>query len=177
MKINTKILKWYDIEKRDLPWRNRIKGNVNPYLIWISEIMLQQTTVNAVIPYYKKFIKVYPNIFKLANSSLEDVLFLWAGLGYYARARNLYKCSQIISKNYNGILVTRDHKILLDIAKNKGPKKSLVVLGYAGWGEGQLEGEMEMDHWLLSELDFDIIFQEKSTNRWLKAYENSFIRM
>ena len=103
MKINTKILKWYDLEKRDLPWRNRVKGNMDPYLIWISEIMLQQTTVNAVIPYFNKFIKVYPNIFKLANSSLEDVLILWAGLGYYARARNLYKCSQIIIKNYNGI--------------------------------------------------------------------------
>ena len=103
MKINTKILKWYDLKKRVLPWRNRVKGNVDPYLIWISEIMLQQTTVNAVIPYFNKFIKVYPNIFKLANSSLEDVLILWAGLGYYARARNLYKCSQIISKKYNGI--------------------------------------------------------------------------
>ena len=103
MKINIKILKWYDIEKRDLPWRNRVKGKVDPYLIWISEIMLQQTTVNAVIPYFNKFIQVYPNVFKLADSSLEDVLILWAGLGYYARATNLYKCSQIIIKNYNGV--------------------------------------------------------------------------
>jgi putative transcriptional regulator len=81
------------------------------------------------------------------------------------------------TKNYKGISITRDSKILLDIAKKKGPKKSLVILGYSGWGEGQLEGEMEMDHWALSELDFDIIFQEESKNRWPKAYKNSFIRL
>ena len=79
--------------------------------------------------------------------------------------------------SFNGISVSRDYKVLLDIAQKKGPKQSLVILGYSGWGSGQLEGEMELAHWILSELDDDLIFEEKLTNRWLKAYENSFIRL
>ena len=78
---------------------------------------------------------------------------------------------------FNGISVSRDYKILFDIAKKKGPKQSLVILGFSGWGSGQLEGEMEIDHWILSELNADIVFKEKSANKWLKAYENSFIRL
>ena len=81
------------------------------------------------------------------------------------------------TNNYNGISITRDYKILFDIAENKGPKKSLIILGYSGWDDGQLEGEMEIDHWILSELDPQIIFDKESTNKWLKAYENSFIRL
>ena len=81
------------------------------------------------------------------------------------------------TKNYNGILVTRDHKILIDIAKNKGPKKSLVIFGYSGLGSRQLEGEMEKDDWILSDLDPNIIFEKESIKKWSKAYENSFIRL
>jgi len=81
------------------------------------------------------------------------------------------------TKNYGNISISQDYNILFDIAENKGPKKSLVILGYSGWGDGQLEGEMEMDHWILSELDPQIIFEKESTNKWLKAYENSFIRL
>ena len=81
------------------------------------------------------------------------------------------------TNNYNGMSITRDYKILFDIAENKGPKKSLIILGYSGWADGQLEGEMEIDHWILSELDPQIIFEKESTNKWLKAYENSFIRL
>ena len=66
---------------------------------------------------------------------------------------------------------------MFDIDENNGPKKSLVILGYSGWGDGQLEGEMEVDHWILSELDPQIIFEEESKNIWLNAYENSFIRL
>ena len=80
--------------------------------------------------------------------------------------------------NYNGFSITRDYQILFDIALKKGPKKSLVILGYSGWGAGQLEGEMDhSEHWVLSEIDVDIIFKEEPTNRWLRAYENSFIRL
>jgi len=81
------------------------------------------------------------------------------------------------TESYKDFSITRDYKILFDIAENKGPKKSLIILGYSGWGDGQLEGEMEMDHWILSELDSQIIFEKESTNKWLKAYENSFIRL
>jgi putative transcriptional regulator len=81
------------------------------------------------------------------------------------------------TESYKDFSITRDYKILFDIAENKGPKKSLIILGYSGWGDGQLEGEMEMDHWILSELDSKIIFEKEPTNKWLKAYENSFIRL
>ena len=79
------------------------------------------------------------------------------------------------TKNYGGISISQDYNILFDIAENKGPKKSLVILGYSGWGSGQLEGEMERDHWILSDLDPDIIFEKESIKKWPKAYENSFI--
>ncbi len=96
--ISIKLLAWYDKAKRDLPWRN-IK---DPYGIWVSEIMLQQTQVKTVIPYYQRWMKALPTIRKLANSSERKVLKLWEGLGYYSRARNLKKAAQIVNKDMGG---------------------------------------------------------------------------
>ena len=79
--------------------------------------------------------------------------------------------------NYGDISISQDYNILFDITKNKGPKKSLVILGYAGWGAGQLEGEMERDHWILSDIDLDITFDQESNTKWNKAYKNSFIQI
>lgn len=90
----SKLLAWYRKNRRDLPWR-RTK---DPYAIWVSEIMLQQTTVEAVIPYYKRFLKRFPTVKALAAGSEEDVLRLWSGLGYYSRARNLHKAARMIAK-------------------------------------------------------------------------------
>ena len=81
------------------------------------------------------------------------------------------------TKNYGNISITQDYNILFDIAENKGPKKSLVIFGYSGWGSGQLEGEMERDHWILSDIDLNIIFNEESNTKWNKAYKNSFIKI
>ena len=81
------------------------------------------------------------------------------------------------TNNYGSISISYDYDILFDIAKNKGPEKSLVILGYSGWGDGQLEGEMERDHWILSDLDPNIIFDEESSRKWRKAYKNSFIKI
>ena len=81
------------------------------------------------------------------------------------------------TKNYDGISISQDYNILLDIAENKGPEKSLVILGYSGWGSGQLEGEMERDHWILSDIDLDITFDQESNTKWNKAYKNSFIKI
>ena len=81
------------------------------------------------------------------------------------------------TKNYGNISISQDYNILLDIAKNKGPKKSLVILGYSGWGDGQLEGEMERDHWILSDLDLNIIFDKESYRKWKEAYKKSFIKI
>jgi len=81
------------------------------------------------------------------------------------------------TKNYGNISITQDYNILFDIAENKGPEKSLVIFGYSGWGSGQLEGEMERDHWILSDIDLDITFDQESNTKWNKAYKNSFIKI
>ena len=81
------------------------------------------------------------------------------------------------TKNYGNISITQDYNILFDIAENKGPKKSLVIFGYSGWGSGQLEGEMERDHWILSNIDLDITFDKESNTKWNEAFKNSFIKV
>ena len=81
------------------------------------------------------------------------------------------------TKNYGNVSISQDLNILLDIANNKGPKKSLVIFGHSGWGSGQLEGEMEKDHWILSDLNLDIIFDKDSSSKWQNAYKNSFINL
>lgn len=92
--FSEKLLSWYDQAHRKLPWRQEIK---NPYHIWLSEIMLQQTTVATVVPYFYAFIKRWPTVQALAAASLDEVLTQWQGLGYYSRARNLHHCSQALA--------------------------------------------------------------------------------
>ena len=81
------------------------------------------------------------------------------------------------TRNYGNISVSKDYNILFDIAENKGPKKSLIIFGYSGWGSGQLEGEMERDHWILSDIDLDITFDQESNTKWNRASKNSFIKI
>ena len=102
-----KLLEWYDYNARAMPWRvppeKRLKGVLpNPYHVWLSEIMLQQTTVASVKSYFIKFITKWPTIFDLANARDEEIMGAWAGLGYYARARNLLKCARVIVKESDG---------------------------------------------------------------------------
>ena len=92
------ILGWFKHEKRDLPFR-RTK---NPYKIWPSETMLQQTKVATVVPYYKEWIKKYPTLSSVSNANLDNLLKLWEGLGYYSRCRNFHKAAKIICKKHNG---------------------------------------------------------------------------
>jgi len=94
------LLAWFDqYGRHDLPWQQ----NINPYRVWVSEIMLQQTQVKTVVPYYLKFMQSFPTIADLANASQEQVLSHWAGLGYYARGRNLHKAAQMIVNEYGGV--------------------------------------------------------------------------
>jgi len=81
------------------------------------------------------------------------------------------------TKNYGNISISQDYNILFDIAENKGPKKSLIIFGYSGWGDGQLEGEMEIGGWILSDIDLNIMFNQESNTKWEKAYKNSFINI
>jgi A/G-specific adenine glycosylase len=96
------LLAWYDRHRRVLPWRARAGERSDPYRVWLSEIMLQQTTVKAVAPYYARFLDRFPSVTELAAAPLEDVLSLWAGLGYYARARNLHACARVVAETHGG---------------------------------------------------------------------------
>ena len=98
MIFSNSLIQWYLNNKRDLPWRN----TQNPYLIWLSEIMLQQTRVAQGLPYYLAFTNAFPTVFDLANASEEQVLKLWQGLGYYSRARNLHKTAQYVASELKG---------------------------------------------------------------------------
>ncbi len=97
--MRTPLLRWYRRVRRDMPWRRR----VCPYRTWVSEIMLQQTTVASVTPRFEAFVRRFPDILSLANASEDEVLKLWAGLGYYARARNLRRAAQAVMTEHGGI--------------------------------------------------------------------------
>jgi A/G-specific adenine glycosylase len=98
MSISNLIINWYQKNKRDLPWRN----SIDPYSIWLSEIILQQTRVNQGLPYYLRFIDAFPTVKDFSKADEEDILKLWQGLGYYSRARNMLKAAKFIDLNYQG---------------------------------------------------------------------------
>jgi A/G-specific adenine glycosylase len=112
MSFNSNLTNWFDKNKRELPWR---KSN-DPYKIWLSEIILQQTQVKQGLPYYNKFLKNYPNIYELARSSEDEVMKNWQGLGYYSRARNLHFTAKYIVHELNGVFP----KKYIDLIKLKG---------------------------------------------------------
>jgi A/G-specific adenine glycosylase len=96
------MLAWYDRERRHLPWRAEPGEDTEPYRVWLSEIMLQQTTVKAVLPRYELFLRRWPDVEALALAELGEVLAAWAGLGYYARARNLHACAREVVARHGG---------------------------------------------------------------------------
>src|SRR6202166_4180888 len=98
----TALLAWYDRHRRTLPWRAPPGERADPYRVWLSEIMLQQTTVKTVAPYYARFLERWGDVRALAAAPLDDVLKAWAGLGYYARARNLHACAITVVERHGG---------------------------------------------------------------------------
>ncbi len=105
--LQQKVLDWYRARRRDLPWRR----SADPYRIWISEVMLQQTQVDTVIPYYERFIEQFPGVESLAKADLSAVLKAWEGLGYYARARNLHRAAAVIVREFDGF-IPKDYQTL-----------------------------------------------------------------
>jgi A/G-specific adenine glycosylase len=97
-----RLLAWYDRHRRTLPWRAPAGARADPYRVWLSEIMLQQTTVATVGDYFRRFVERWPTVESLATAPLDDVLSAWAGLGYYARARNLYACARAVVEQHGG---------------------------------------------------------------------------
>jgi len=115
--LRARLLDWYDLSGRTLPWRIRPEDRTagvtpDPYAIWLSEIMLQQTTVPHGTPYWEKFLKRWPTVIDLANAERDEVLAAWAGLGYYARARNLHKCAGIIRDDFGGNFPVTEKELL-----------------------------------------------------------------
>ncbi|MBI3176297.1 MAG: A/G-specific adenine glycosylase [Chloroflexi bacterium] len=98
--LSSRLLAWYRLNARSMPWR----GHPDPYAVWVSEIMLQQTRVETVIPYFEKWMARFPTVTALAKASEQEVLNQWEGLGYYSRARNLHKAAKIVAEKYNGEL-------------------------------------------------------------------------
>ncbi|MCB1411573.1 MAG: A/G-specific adenine glycosylase [Xanthobacteraceae bacterium] len=98
-----RLLAWYDRHRRALPWRAPPGEVADPYRVWLSEIMLQQTTVKAVGPYFEKFVARWPDVAAMARASLDDVLRMWAGLGYYSRARNLHACAMAVARDHGDV--------------------------------------------------------------------------
>ncbi|MBN1681581.1 MAG: A/G-specific adenine glycosylase [Anaerolineae bacterium] len=97
--LHDDLIAWFEAHKADLPWRR----THDPYVIWLSEIMLQQTQVTTVIPYFERFLERFPTVHALANAPLDDVLKLWEGLGYYSRARNLHRAARMVLNDLNGV--------------------------------------------------------------------------
>src|SRR3990172_9628545 len=98
--LASRLLDWYRRQGRSLPWR----GHPDPYAVWVSEIMLQQTRVEAVIPYFERWMRLFPTVKDLAAASEQEVLNAWEGLGYYSRARNLHKAARIVVEQHEGEL-------------------------------------------------------------------------
>jgi len=119
------LYKWYSVNKRELPWRT----SKNPYLIWISEIILQQTRVQQGMAYFQKFATTFPTVHDLADASEDEVLKLWQGLGYYSRARNLHKTAKIIVNHYNGVFPA-DYSAILAL-KGIGPYTAAAIASIA----------------------------------------------
>lgn len=110
--VSTPLLRWYDKHRRHLPWRSAPGEAADPYHVWLSEIMLQQTTVVTVGPYYMSFLERWPDVGALAAAPLDDVLHAWQGLGYYARARNLHKCARVVAEEHDGVFPDTEEGLL-----------------------------------------------------------------
>lgn len=126
--FSSRIISWYGQNKRDLPWRSV----ADPYKIWLSEIILQQTRVNQGLPYYHEFIRLFPTVSDLAMAEEKEVLRAWQGLGYYSRARNLHKCANFINENLGGIF-PKTYEQLLKLP-GIGPYTAAAIASFA-YGE------------------------------------------
>ena len=146
-----KLLVWYDVHKRDLPWRR----TQDPYKIWISEIMLQQTRVDTVIPYYERFLDWFPTVADLAQAPEEKLLKAWEGLGYYSRVRNMQKAAQQIMEKHGGVFPSSYEEI--SKLKGIGPYTAGAIASIAfGLPEPAVDGNVMRVLARLFEVDYDI---------------------
>ena len=128
--FSERLLSWFDEYGRtSLPWQQ----DKTPYRVWVSEIMLQQTQVSTVIPYYTRFMSVYPSVIDLAKAPLDDVLSLWTGLGYYARARNMHRAAQMVVSDFDGEFPSSVEALGTLPGIGRSTAGAIVTLGHGGW--------------------------------------------
>nr|WP_154060949.1 A/G-specific adenine glycosylase [Buchnera aphidicola] len=168
MFFSQKILNWFHIYgRKSLPWHKK-----NIYQIWISEIMLQQTQVKTVIPYFKKFIKKFPTIKSLASSSINEILHLWSGLGYYQRAHRIHKTAILICKNYHGIFPNNIHEINKLPGIGKSTAGAILSFAY-NFGYAVLDGNVKRVLIRYHSIDINNIKKEKLNKKlWNLIYQH-----
>ena len=127
--LTNALLSWYENQGRDLPWRQKGGAHPNPYLVWISEIMLQQTTVKTVIPYFDRWMKKFPTLEAVAKAPLSEILLSWQGLGYYTRAKKIHECAKVLFETYNGQFPNK--KEALQKLPGIGPYTSSSLMAFA----------------------------------------------
>lgn len=165
--ISSTLLNWYTNQARDLPWR----GLTDPYAIWVSEIMLQQTRVETVIPYFERWMERFPSIQALAQASLQEVLTAWEGLGYYSRARNLHRAAQLVIEEHNGKL-PHQAAILLKLP-GIGPYTAAAIASIAfGLDEPALDGNIRRVYARLFDLVEPARSREGELRLWTLAAEH-----
>ncbi|MDN3504459.1 MAG: A/G-specific adenine glycosylase [Rhabdochlamydiaceae bacterium] len=149
--LSNDIIKWFVQHKRELPWRE----NCSPYQVWISEIMLQQTQVNTVIPYYLNWLNLFPSIEVLAQSSESEVIKAWEGLGYYSRARSIHKAAKLLVEKFNSQLPT--NRKALEAIPGIGPYTAGAILSFAFKQKAHaLDGNVIRIFSRLHKLDHDV---------------------
>ena len=165
--FSTHLLNWYHKNKRTLPWR----GHRNPYAVWVSEIMLQQTRVETVIPYFKKWMKLFPNVRALAKASEREVLNAWEGLGYYSRARNFHKAAKIVVDEYGGKLPRDVDELwkLPGIGRYTAGALASIIFGI---DEPALDGNLKLVYARLFDVKRPVNSTEGEKLLWKIAYEN-----
>lgn len=166
-RLSSRLLAWYNKNKRPLPWRD----HADVYAVWVSEIMLQQTRVETVIPYFEKWMRLFPTAHALAKASEQDVLNAWEGLGYYSRARNLHKAAKIVVKDYGGNLPAE----LTDLIKLPGIGRytagAIASIAF-GRDEPALDGNLKRVYVRLFNMEEPVVSSKGEKLLWDIARQN-----
>lgn len=162
--IAEKILDWYAVNARTFPWRT----DPDPYAVWVSEIMLQQTRMETVLPYYERWMAAFPKLKNLADADLQDVLKLWEGLGYYSRARNLHKAANVVMQEYDGVIPSE--RVSLETLPGVGRYTAAAISSIAfGENEAALDGNIRRVYSRLFNIEAPIRSTEAEHKLWALA--------
>ena len=159
----SELLRWYRDQRADLPWRG-----ADPYQVWLSEIMLQQTRVETVIPYFKRFVQAYPTVEALAAAPLDDVLKLWEGMGYYSRARNLQRAARVIASEYGGAVPSQVDELLKLPGIGRYTAGAIASIAF-GCAAPALDGNVIRVFARLLDLEADIALSSTRNRLWAQA--------